>query len=137
MIGLKMLLNANSTGVMVKLKRVVGNTMTYVQPSNLKLIGRATNLIQLHVNAVLNNPKWIKAHGENPPITYAEANAVLFDIIDSMQNAAQYSGESPEVALSIIRILESLKHHQAVSLEQAQSVLKQQTLNQYLAAWNI
>lgn len=54
-IGLKMLLNAHSTAVMTKLGRVVGNTMTYVQPGNLKLIGRATHLIQLHVNATLKN----------------------------------------------------------------------------------
>lgn len=136
MIGLKMLLNAHSTGVMVKIGRVVGNTMTYVQPGNLKLIGRATYLIQVHVNAVLSNPKWIKAYGENPPITYAEANAVLFDVIDYMQNKEALTAESTEVALSIIRFLESFKQNQDVSWDQAQSVLKKETLNQYLAAWN-
>jgi N-acetylmuramic acid 6-phosphate (MurNAc-6-P) etherase len=41
-----MLLNAHSTAVMAGLGRLVGNTMTNVSPSNLKLIGRATNLIR-------------------------------------------------------------------------------------------
>lgn len=136
MIGLKMLLNAHSTGVMAKIERIVGNTMTYVQPSNLKLIGRATYLIQMQVNAVLSNPQWIKDYGKNPPITYAEANAVLFDIIDYLQKTGRYAPESPEVALSIIRILESLKDHQDISWEQAQSILKTESLNQYLATWH-
>ncbi len=44
-VGLKMLLNAHSTAVMARLGKVIGNTMTSVSPSNLKLIGRATYLI--------------------------------------------------------------------------------------------
>jgi len=43
---LKMLLNGHSTAVMARMGRVVGNTMTHVNPSNLKLIGRATYLIK-------------------------------------------------------------------------------------------
>ena len=39
-IGLKVLLNAHSTAVMTKLGKVVGNTMTNVSPTNLKLTGR-------------------------------------------------------------------------------------------------
>jgi N-acetylmuramic acid 6-phosphate etherase len=54
-LALKMLLNAHSTAVMARLGRTVGNTMTAVQPGNLKLIGRATFLIQSHVNAVLDS----------------------------------------------------------------------------------
>jgi N-acetylmuramic acid 6-phosphate (MurNAc-6-P) etherase len=46
LVALKMLLNAHSTAVMAGLGRLVGNTMTNVSPSNLKLIGRATNLIR-------------------------------------------------------------------------------------------
>jgi len=45
---------------MAKLGRVIGNTMTNVSPSNLKLIGRATYLIQSHVNDSLKKPGWIK-----------------------------------------------------------------------------
>jgi len=58
--ALKMALNAHSTAVMAKLGRVIGNTMTNVSPSNLKLIGRATYLIQSHVNDSLKKPGWIK-----------------------------------------------------------------------------
>ncbi len=72
-----MLLNAHSTGVMAKQGRVVGNTMTSVQPGNLKLIGRATWLILSHVNGVLETPAWRDAHGATAPLSYAEANAVL------------------------------------------------------------
>lgn len=50
---MKILLNAHSTAVMAKLGLVVGNTMTSVRPGNLKLIGRATNLIKMHVNDIL------------------------------------------------------------------------------------
>src|SRR5512140_3231327 len=57
-----MLLNAPSTAVMAKLGKVVGNTMTNVSPSNLKLIGRATFLIQSHVNDALNRPGWVRAY---------------------------------------------------------------------------
>ncbi len=135
-IGLKMLLNAHSTGVMAKIERIVGNTMTYVQPGNLKLVGRATYLIQMQVNAVISHPKWIEACGNTSPITYAEANAILFDSIDYMQKTGQYAPESPEVALSIICALESLKHRQDISWEQAQAILKTGSLNLYLAAWN-
>ncbi len=49
-IGLKMLLNAHSTCVMARLGRLTGNTMTNVSPANLKLVGRATYLIVMHVN---------------------------------------------------------------------------------------
>jgi N-acetylmuramic acid 6-phosphate etherase len=53
LIGFKMVLNAHSTAVMAKLGRVVGNTMAFVRPGNLKLIGRATYLILMHVNDTL------------------------------------------------------------------------------------
>lgn len=42
----KMLLNALSTCTMVRLGRVMGNTMIYVVPSNLKLIDRSTRYVQ-------------------------------------------------------------------------------------------
>lgn len=51
--AVKVILNAHSTCIMGRLGRLVGNTMTNVSPSNLKLIGRATYLILLHVNATL------------------------------------------------------------------------------------
>ena len=66
-IALKMILNAHSTAVMAKLGKVVGNTMTNVSPSNLKLVGRATYLIQLHVNDTLARPGWVGTYGTRKP----------------------------------------------------------------------
>jgi hypothetical protein len=46
-VAVKMLLNALSTCVMVRLGRVQGNCMTAVVPSNLKLIDRSTRYVQV------------------------------------------------------------------------------------------
>ncbi len=119
-IALKMLLNAHSTAVMAKLGRVVGNTMTNVNPGNLKLIGRATFLILSHVNTALAQK-----------ITYEEANAVLFDAIDHSKKMNKI-GQNAEVGLSIIRILESLKRQKAISWEEAELLLQQKGLESYL-----
>lgn len=111
-IGLKMLLNAHSTGVMAKLGRVVGNTMTNVNPGNLKLIGRATFLIKSHVNDYL------------PPherITYAEANAILFAAM-AYTKQHQKQGQISEVALSIVRILEASRQKSFLSWEEAEKI---------------
>ena len=134
-IALKMLLNAHSTGVMAKLGRVVGNTMTAVQPGNLKLIGRATYLIQSHVNAVLASDAWRNAHGEHAPLAYADANAILFDVIQA-RRADPALASSPEVELAIVRILESLRTGQAVSWQDAAALLRQRKLDAYLAAYD-
>jgi len=132
-VGLKMVLNAHSTAVMAKLGRVVGNTMTNVSPSNLKLVGRATYLIQSHVNDVLGRPGWRKLYGRRRPITYAEANAVLFDAVRTVQDNPQGAGQTAEVALSIIRILEALRLQKGLSPEQALAIAKEKGLNRYLA----
>ena len=60
--------------------------MTNVSPSNLKLIGRATYLIQSHVNDVMSRPDWVKLYGIRKAISYGEANAVLFESIDYLQD---------------------------------------------------
>ncbi len=128
---LKMLLNAHSSAVMAKLGRVVGNTMTFVNPSNLKLIGRATYLIQSQVNAVLTRSAWQKKFGRHLPMRYAEANALLFNAMDYVKttnNAAQAS----EVALSIIRVLESLKQQRTISWQKAEEILHKKSLGDYL-----
>lgn len=132
-IGLKMMLNAHSTAVMAKLGRVVGNTMTNVSPSNLKLIGRATYLIQSHVNDALRKPAWIKQHGVRPEIIYGEANAVLYDSIAFLKDKQNVAGQTAEVGLSIIRILESLRQKRGVTNEEALGILKEQGLAEYLA----
>lgn len=132
-IALKVLLNAHSTGVMARLGKVIGNTMTNVSPSNLKLIGRATYLIQSHVNDVLSRPDWVKLCGIRKPISYGEANAVLFESIDYLRDKRQEAGQTAEVALSIIRILEALRQNQVVSSEQAFTIVKKTGLGQYLS----
>ena len=48
---LKMLLNAHSTAVMARLGRCHGNVMTFVKPSNYKLIDRAIRYVQ-HLRAM-------------------------------------------------------------------------------------
>ncbi len=131
-IALKILLNAHSTGVMARLGKVIGNTMTNVSPGNLKLIGRATHLIQSHTNDVLARPQWIKLYGEHKPITYAEANAVLFEAIGFLKDKQREAGQTAEVALSIIRILESLRLKQAFSQQEALDIVKKTGLGEYL-----
>jgi len=121
-VALKMLLNAHSTGVMAKLGRVVGNTMTHVNPSNLKLIGRATFLILSHVNDQLP---------EGKKISYAEANEVLFDAIEYGKRA-QKTGKNAEVGLSIVRILEAMHSNSFISWEDAETILESQGLEKYL-----
>lgn len=134
-IALKMLLNAHSTGVMAKLGRVVGNTMTAVQPGNLKLIGRATYLIQSHVNAVLASAAWRNAYGEHAPLAYADANAILFNAIEA-RRADPALASSPEVELSIVRILESLRLDQPATWEDAAALLRERRLDDYLAGYD-
>jgi N-acetylmuramic acid 6-phosphate etherase len=128
----KMLLNAHSTAVMAKLGKVVGNTMTNVSPSNLKLTGRATFLIQSHVNDVLGTAEWVKANGARPPVTYGEANAVLYDAIEYLKGRQAEAGQTAEVAFSIIRILESLKQKRGIDRAEALALVKSAGLSRYL-----
>ncbi|MBS0214510.1 MAG: hypothetical protein JSR50_01990 [Proteobacteria bacterium] len=134
-IALKMLLNTHSTGIMAKLGRVVGNTMTAVQPGNLKLIGRATFLIQSHVNAVLASDAWRRKHGATPAITYADANAVLFDVIDHRASDSTLAS-SPEVELAVVRVLESLRLQRAIPLDDAAALLRARKLDAYLGDYD-
>ncbi len=130
-IGLKMLLNAHSTAVMAKLGLVVGNTMTNVNPGNLKLIGRATYLIENHVNDALLQQKLQKKYTKYNLINYSDANAVLFDAIEYVQKNNKTMQVS-EVALSIVRILESIKKDQAITWDETANILQAKTLQQYL-----
>ncbi len=130
---LKMLLNTHSTGVMARMGRVVGNTMTNVNPSNFKLIGRATFLIMSHVNDVVSRDEWIDRNAKTEPVTYAQANAVLFEAIDFV---SKQGGETSEVELSIIRILESLRKKGSGSWEKALSVAETVGLEKYLEKHN-
>ena len=115
-IALKMVLNAHSTGVMAKLGKVSGNTMTHVNPGNLKLIGRATFLIQNHVNDHLF---------ADQAISYADANEMLFEAITYVLHFNKVN-IVPEVPLTIIKILEDC------SWEMAEKILLEKGLNGYL-----
>ncbi|MDH5466198.1 MAG: hypothetical protein OEY25_02135 [Candidatus Aminicenantes bacterium] len=131
-IALKILLNAHSTAVMARLGKVIGNTMTNVSPSNLKLIGRATYLIQSHVNDTLSRPQWVKLYGNREPISYDEANAVLFDAIRFLKDKTEEAGQTAEVAFSIIRVLESLRLKRNFSNAETLNIVKTTGLSQYL-----
>jgi hypothetical protein len=128
-----MALNAHSTAVMAKLGKVVGNTMTNVSPTNLKLIGRATYLIQLHVNDALATPGWVRQNGLRKPISYGEANAVLFDAIAFMKERPEDVGQAAEVPLSIIRILESIRRKSGLTSDEALGIVRKPGLAAYLA----
>jgi hypothetical protein len=130
---LKMLLNAHSTAVMARLGRVVGNTMTNVDPTNLKLIGRATHLIHSHVNDTLAQEEWTGSHGEAEPISYADANAVLMDAMDFL---TEQEGQQSEVALSVIRILEALREQRSVGWDEALAILDSVGLEGFLGRHN-
>lgn len=132
LIALKIILNAHSAAVMARSGRVIGNTMTAINPNNLKSIGRATALILSHVNDVLKRPDWVKHHGIQKPISYGEANAVLYDAIGFMKGKEGGLDRSVEVALSIIRILESLRLNEAISQEEALTIVRSRGLQQYL-----
>jgi hypothetical protein len=131
-VALKILLNAHSTAVMTRLGRVVGNTMTNVSPSNLKLIGRATFLVQSHVNDVLARPGWVRRNVRREPITYGEANVVLFDAISFLKDKKGTAGQTAEVALSIIRIIESLRQNRGLSNAEALEIVAKVGLSRYL-----
>lgn len=133
-IALKMLLNAHSTGIMAILGRIIGNTMTTLNPSNLKLIGRATYLIMSHVNDTIAQKEWIGKYGYHEPLSFNEINAVLFDSIDYI--SSRDAGETAEVPLSIIRILESLKTKGFVSWDETRQILDRQGLENYLMEHN-
>ncbi len=130
----KMLLNAHSTAVMAKLGKVVGNTMTNVSPSNLKLIGRATFLIQSHVNDVLGTADWVRANGQREPVSYGEANAVLYDAIAYLRDKPAEAGQTAEVAFSIIRILESLRQRRGIARDEALALVGSPGLSSYLSS---
>jgi len=130
---LKILFNGLSTGVMARLGRVVGNTMTGVKPSNLKLVGRATALITSHVNDTLSHWKRGKISGHPPPLSYKEANAVLFDAMEFLKGK---DSQASEVELSIVRILETLRRDTPLSWEKALSLVGKEGLENYLKKLN-
>ena len=133
-IALKMLLNAHSTAVMAAMGRVIGNTMTNVSPSNLKLVGRATYLIMTHVNDTIFRKEWVARAGPRESVSFAEANAVLFDAIAYVHRYA--GGQTAEVALSIIRMIEALRRRAPVGWDEAHDILEREGLASFLVRNN-
>jgi len=131
--ALKILLNGHSTGVMARMGRVVGNTMSNVNPSNLKLIGRATYLIMSQVNDVVSREDWIKKNGKTEPISYAQANAVLYEAMDFVSKCCVLTSE---VELSIIRILDARRNKSYINWEEAISIAETIGLERYLEKHN-
>jgi N-acetylmuramic acid 6-phosphate etherase len=97
-VGVKMILNALSTCTMVRLGRVMGNTMIWVVASNLKLIDRATRYIQRLTG-----------------LSYEQANHLLFEVIEyvgpRMKTDQSYP---PVVGLAVMR------HRHGVGNEEAE-----------------
>jgi N-acetylmuramic acid 6-phosphate etherase len=130
---LKILLNAHSTAVMARMGRVVGNTMTNVNPSNLKLIGRATYLIMSHVNDAISQDEWVRKWGRTEKITYDQANAVLYE---AMGYVTERCGQTSEAELSIMRILEALRRNDFIGWDEALSISETIGLEEYLKKHN-
>lgn len=121
---LKMILNTQSTAAMAKLGHVVGNIMTHLKPANLKLIGRATNIIRHIVNYKLSSEV----------LSYNEANRILFDAMD-FKKTNKHS--SSEISLSIVKLLESFKVQKCISFSTSQNILSNSTLEEYLDNYSI
>lgn len=133
--ALKMLLDAHSAAVMAGTGNIIGNTPSETGICTFKQIDRATSLIQNYVNQTLRHPQWVKKYGVHNPINYGEANAVLFDSLKYLKNISNPEIGKPfgVVTLSTIRILESLRSRQSVSLEETSKIAKEKRLAQYLA----
>jgi N-acetylmuramic acid 6-phosphate etherase len=96
-VAVKLVLNALSTCTMVRLGRVMGNCMIYVVPTNLKLIDRATRYI-------------VQLTG----LTYEEANALLFEVIEYVEPRMKSDqAYPPVVGLAVLRVTNTLTNEQA------------------------
>lgn len=93
----KLVLNALSTCIMVRLGRVMGNYMIWVVPSNLKLIDRATRYIT-------------KLTG----LDYEAANALLFEVVEYVEPRMKADqAYPPVVGMAVLRAKEKLSNEQA------------------------
>jgi hypothetical protein len=95
--GFKLLLNALSTCTMVRLGRVMGNTMIWVVPSNLKLIDRATRYIM-----------------QLTGLTYETANGLLFEVIEYVEPRMKLDqAYPPVVGMAVLRAKYNLTNEAA------------------------
>jgi len=132
LLALKIILNAHSSALMARSERIIGNTLTAFDPNDPRSIDRATSMILSHVNEVLKNPAWVKRHGILKPISYGEANAVLFDTIGFIKKNREEFDRPFDVSLCIIRILESLRLKKALLPEEAMAIGQNRGIQRYL-----
>jgi hypothetical protein len=132
LMAVKIILNAHSSALMARSDRIIGNTMTLIDPNDPKSIDRGTSVIQSHVNGVLKNPQWVKHHGILKPVSYGEANAVLFDTIGFICQNGDERDRSFDLSPCIIRILESLRMKKGLGPEEALSIAQDRGLQKYL-----
>jgi N-acetylmuramic acid 6-phosphate etherase len=131
-VALKVLLNSHSSAVMAGLGKITGNYLTHVSPANFKLLGRATHVLQSLVNDTLNSPQWVERYGINRPITFGEANAVLFSSRQYLLDKPTLPQQTSEVSLSVIQVLESLRKKKGLNEEEALAISEKKGLNRYL-----
>ncbi|MFQ6037043.1 MAG: hypothetical protein ACE5LV_00335 [Candidatus Aminicenantales bacterium] len=128
---LKTVLDIQRTAVLARIGGLVGNTLPDFNPQSLQSIDRATSQVQSLVNDTLRRPGWVRASGICEPISYGEANAVLFDTLRESGNIGAVTGWDT-VALSVIRILETLRKKQAFAADDAWNILRDRGLARYL-----
>lgn len=95
--ALKIILNALSTCIMVRLGRVMGNYMIYVVPSNLKLIDRASR----YVSQLTGLP-------------YEDACLLVFDVIEYIEPRMKSDqAYPPVVGMAVMRAKEGISNDEA------------------------
>ena len=96
-VAVKLVMNALSTCTMVRLGRVMGNTMIWVVPSNLKLIDRATRYIS-----------------RLAALKYEDANRLLFEVIEYVEPRMKSDrAYPPVVGVAVLRAKENLTNEEA------------------------
>jgi N-acetylmuramic acid 6-phosphate etherase len=96
-VAVKLVMNALSTCTMVRLGRVMGNTMVWVVPSNLKLIDRATRYV-------------VRLTGLN----YEAANGLLFEVIEYVEPRMKSDqAYPPVVGMAVLRARHNLTNEEA------------------------
>jgi N-acetylmuramic acid 6-phosphate etherase len=96
-VAVKLVMNALSTCTMVRLGRVMGNTMIWVVASNLKLIDRSTRYIS-------------KLTG----LDYTPANRLLFEVIEYVEPRMKSDqAYPPVVGLAVLRAKDGLTNEEA------------------------
>ena len=96
-VAVKLVMNALSTCTMVRLGRVMGNTMVWVVPSNLKLIDRATRYI-----------------AQLTSLGYEPANRLLFEVIEYVEPRMKADqAYPPVVGMAVLRARHGLTNEEA------------------------